>query len=83
MAVSSMQKLFKAAGHAVPNVAPSLEINPQHPLVMRLNKESDVQRFTDWTHILFDQALLNEGGQLDDPSAFVQRLNELLVTLTK
>jgi molecular chaperone HtpG len=82
MAVS-MQKLLKAAGHAVPNVAPSLEINPQHPLVMRLNNESDVQRFTDWTHILFDQALLNEGGQLDDPSAFVQRLNELLVTLTK
>ncbi len=82
MAVS-MQKLLKAAGHAVPNVAPSLEINPQHPLVMRLNDESDAQRFTDWTHILFDQALLNEGGQLDDPSAFVQRLNELLVTLSK
>ncbi len=82
MAVS-MQKLLKAAGHAVPAVAPSLEINPQHPLVMRLNNESDAQRFADWTHILFDQALLNEGGQLDDPSAFVQRLNDLLVTLGK
>ena len=82
MAVN-FQKMLKAAGHAVPSTAPILEINPQHPLVVRLNNETDVQRIADWTHLLFDQALLNEGGQLDDPTAFVQRLNDMLMLLTK
>lgn len=82
MAVN-FQKILKAAGHAVPSTAPILEINPQHPLVARLNNETDAQRITDWTYILFDQALLNEGGQLDDPTAFVQRLNEMLMLLAK
>ncbi len=80
MAVN-FQKMLKAAGHAVPSTAPILEINPQHPLVMRLNKETDAQRIADWTYLLFDQALLNEGGQLDDPTAFVQRLNDMLMSL--
>ncbi len=82
MAVN-FQKMLKAAGHTVPSTAPILEINPQHPLVMRLRHETDAQRITDWTYILFDQALLNEGGQLDDPTVFVQRLNDMLMLLTK
>ena len=58
-----------------------LEINPSHPIVQRLSEETDEGRFADWSHILFDQATLAEGGQLDDPAAFVRRLNELMLTL--
>jgi molecular chaperone HtpG len=49
--------------------------------VQRLKKEEDERRFADWSHILFDQATLAEGGQLDDPASFVKRLNELMLTL--
>jgi molecular chaperone HtpG len=62
----------------VPESRPILEITPSHALVTRLKDETDDQRFTDWSNILLDQALLSEGGQLDDPVAFVNRLNELL-----
>jgi molecular chaperone HtpG len=58
-----------------------LEINPHHPLVQRLKYETDEARFGDWSHILFDQALLAEGGQLDDPASFVKRLNELMLAM--
>ncbi|MCG6886023.1 MAG: molecular chaperone HtpG [Proteobacteria bacterium] len=78
MAVS-MQKLLKQAGHALPESKPILEINPDHPLVKRLRDEDVAQHFEDRTRILFDQALLSEGGQLDDPAAFVKRMNELLL----
>ena len=81
MAVS-MQKILKQAGHQLPEIQPVLEVNPDHPLVKRLNDETDAKRFEDWTHILFDQAMLSEGGQLDDPAAFVSRMNELLLLLT-
>jgi molecular chaperone HtpG len=81
MAVS-MQKLLKQAGHTLPESKPVLEINPQHPLLQWLHTEQDPQRFEDWTWILFDQAWLSEGGQLDDPAAFVNRMNELLLLLT-
>jgi molecular chaperone HtpG len=81
MAVS-MQKLLKQAGHKVPDLEPILEINPDHPLVQRLKTEADAQRFADWTHVLFDQAMLSEGGQLDDPAAYVTRMNQLLLLLT-
>jgi len=64
----------------VPGHKPILEINPHHPLVQRLKYESDESRFSDWSHILFDQALLAEGGQLEDPAGFVRRLNELMLT---
>jgi molecular chaperone HtpG len=60
---------------------PILELNPEHPLVLRLKSEGEGARFGDWVSILFDQALLAEGGQLDDPAAFVQRLNQLLLEL--
>lgn len=80
MAVS-MQKLLKQAGHTVPNLEPILEINPDHILVKRLKEESNEKRFEDWSHILVDQAMLSEGGQLEDPAAFVNRINELLILL--
>jgi len=79
MAVS-MQKILKQAGHEVPNLEPILEINTDHPLVKKLNDEQGSDKFADWTHILFDQAFLSEGGQLDDPAAFVARMNELLLS---
>jgi molecular chaperone HtpG len=82
MAVS-MQKILKQAGHQLPDIQPILEVNPDHLLVKRLNDETDEKRFEDWSRILFDQALLSEGGQLDDPAAFVSRMNELLLLLTE
>jgi molecular chaperone HtpG len=76
-----LERMLKAAGQLVPGSKPILEINPQHPIVQRLKDESDDQRFSDWSHILFDQALLAEGGQLEDPASFVKRLNEVMLTL--
>lgn len=78
----SMQKLLKQAGHKVPELHPTLEINPGHPLVRRLQNEGDEAKFKDWSSLLYEQALLSEGGQLDDPAAFVGRLNDLLLTLS-
>jgi molecular chaperone HtpG len=65
----------------VPASKPILEINPSHPIVERLKQETDDARFADWSHILFDQATLAEGGHLEDPASFVKRLNELMLTL--
>lgn len=81
MAVS-MQKLLKQAGHAVPDSKPILEVNVEHALVRRLKDEASDERFADWTHILFDQAMLSEGGQLEDPVSFVKRINELFALMT-
>ena len=55
-----------------------LEINPTHPIVVRMKEEDEDERFGDWAGILFDQAVLSEGGQLEDPAGFVSRLNELM-----
>jgi molecular chaperone HtpG len=74
---SNLERLLKSAGQKVPHIKPILEINPHHPMVQRLKTE--VSNFEDWSQILFDQALLAEGGQLEDPAAFVKRLNELLL----
>jgi molecular chaperone HtpG len=74
-------RLMKAAGQPVPDTQPIFEVNPRHPIVTRLAGEADNARFGDWTQLLFDQAVLSEGGQLEDPAAFVTRLNDLLVTL--
>jgi molecular chaperone HtpG len=76
-----LERMLKAAGQNVPGAKPILEINPQHPIVQRLKDESDERRFSDWSHILFDQAMLAEGGQLEDPASFVKRLNEVMLTL--
>jgi len=82
MAVS-MQKLLKQAGHSVPDTQPILEINPEHMLVNRLKAETDDERVADWTQILFDQAMLSEGGQLEDPVTFVKRMNDLFAIMAK
>jgi molecular chaperone HtpG len=77
----NLGRLLKASGQKVPTIKPVLEINPRHPIVDRLRNETDSNRFSDWSHILFDQATLAEGGQLDDPATFVKRLNELMLAL--
>jgi len=77
----NLERLLKASGQKVPTIKPVLEINPRHPIVDRLKDESDSSRFSDWSHILFDQATLAEGGQLDGPATFVKRLNELMLAL--
>jgi molecular chaperone HtpG len=59
-----------------------LEINPKHPLVERLNRHQDDPRLADWASVLFNQAVLTLGARIDDPAAFVTRLNDLLTTLT-
>jgi len=79
----NLQKMLKAAGQAVPASQPILEINPQHPLVLALKEEQDDVQFQDWASLLFDQAMLSEGGQLDDPAAFVKRMNSLLLRLSQ
>ncbi|MES1997899.1 MAG: molecular chaperone HtpG [Pseudomonadota bacterium] len=78
---ANLERLLKAAGQAVPNSKPILEINPHHALVQRLNDQTDSDKLKDWSAILFDQALLAEGGQLEDPAAFVRRLNALWLAM--
>ncbi|GAB1235560.1 molecular chaperone HtpG [Ferrigenium sp. UT5] len=75
----NLARLLKAAGQKVPVSQPILEINPSHPVVTRLKGEE--QRFDDWAAVLFDQALLAEGGQLDDPATFVKRINQLMLDM--
>ena len=77
----NLERILKAAGQQVSSSNPVLEINPSHPIVKRLKAEADEARFADWSHILFDQAMLAEGGQLEDPAGFVRRLNALMLTL--
>ncbi|MGZ4970270.1 MAG: molecular chaperone HtpG [Methylobacter sp.] len=77
----NMERIMKEAGQGL-NMGmgrkPIFELNPTHPLVVKMKEEQDDSRFADLTHILFDQAILSEGGQLDDPAAFVHKLNGLL-----
>jgi len=75
----NLARILKAAGQKVPDSKPIMEINPGHPLVQRLKYEE--AHFADWSQVLFDQALLAEGGQLEDPAGFVRRLNELMLAL--
>ncbi len=75
----NMVRILKAAGQNAPASKPVLEVNPDHRLVEKLKSEKDDTKFDDYTHVLFDQALLAEGGQLDDPASFVRRVNALLV----
>ncbi|MGZ8253060.1 MAG: molecular chaperone HtpG [Methylophilaceae bacterium] len=74
----NLERLLKAAGQKTPDSKPVLEINPQHAILQRLNTVDDETRFADWSKLLFDQALLAEGGQLEDPASFVRRMNSLL-----
>ncbi|MDF2940325.1 MAG: htpG [Gammaproteobacteria bacterium] len=74
-----LQRMMAAAGQAVPISAPILELNPKHDLLKHLQNEQDETKFADWTMILFEQALLAEGGQLEDPASFVKRVNRYLI----
>ncbi|MCD6027777.1 MAG: htpG [Solimicrobium sp.] len=75
----NLARMLKAAGQPAPDSKPILEINPDNPLVQRLKYEST--NFDDWAHILFDQAMLAEGGNLIDPSAYVKRMNGMLLDM--
>ena len=76
----NLARILKAAGQKAPDVKPILEINPNHPAVQRLKYEET--RFDDWANLLFEQALLAEGGQLEDPASFVKRINDLMLALS-
>ena len=75
----NLARMLKAAGQKAPATQPILEINANHPVVMRLKEEE--KHFDDWAAVLFDQALLAEGGQLDDPAGFVKRINHLMLEM--
>lgn len=78
---AQMRRLLESAGQKVPDSKPIIEINPEHPLVVKLDQEQDEDRFNDLAKVLFDQASLAEGGHLQDPAVYVQRLNKLLLDL--
>lgn len=78
---ANMQRILSSVGQAAPMTKPILELNPDHDLIIRLRDEENGERFNDWVNVLFDQALLAEGGQLDDPAAYVSRMNDLLLEL--
>ena len=76
-----MQQLMKQAGHEVPGSKPILEVNPSHPILELLDQEQDDDQFASWSRLLLDQALLADGGQLEDGAGFVKRMNEMFVAL--
>lgn len=79
---AQMRRMLEQAGQDVPDSKPIFELNPEHPLVKKLDQEADEERFADLVSVLFDQANLAEGGQLEDPAAYVGRLNKLLLELS-
>ncbi len=79
---AQMRRIMAAAGQNLPASKPILELNPQHPLVRKLDGESSETRFADLAHVLYDQAQLASGDQLSDPAAYVRRLNKLLLDLS-
>ncbi len=74
----NLQRMLKAMGQAAPAVKRILEINPTHPLILKLKQQTDEQRFIDWAYVLYDQSILSLGEQLENPTQFVNRLNDLL-----
>ena len=75
----NLERILKAAGQNTPDIKPVLEINPEHALIKKLSAEKDGKAFDEYSSVVFDQALISEGGQLEDPVGFVKRINELLV----
>ncbi|MES1924799.1 molecular chaperone HtpG [Salinisphaera sp. T31B1] len=78
-----LERILKEAGQAMPNTAPHLEINPTHPLVERLADEQGEDEFEAFSQLLFEQAILAEGGELDDPATFVRRMNQMLLAVSR
>ena len=76
---ANLQRILKASGQELPSSKRILEINAKHPLLSRLEAESDSTRIENWASMLYEQALLAEGGRLDDPAAFVKRMNDMLL----
>ncbi len=76
-----MQQLMKQMGQDIPNTQPVLEVNPSHPILRLLDKEPDDEKFSNWSELLLDQAMLADGGQLDDGAGFVKRMNEMFLAL--
>ncbi len=79
---AQMRRLMESAGQQVPDSKPIIEINPGHPLVKKMDAESDEDRFSDLAKVIFDQANLAEGGSLEDPASYIHRLNKLLIELS-
>jgi len=79
---AQMRRILEAAGQAIPESTPTLEINASHPLIMRLDQEQDEERFVDLCQIIMDQATLAEGSPLTDPASYVSRLNKLLLEMS-
>jgi molecular chaperone HtpG len=77
-----MERLLKSAGQKV-DFKPILELNPEHVLVKKLEQISDTESFQEWSHLLLEQAIVAEGGQLEDPASFVKRFNKILLSLAK
>ncbi|TPE52315.1 molecular chaperone HtpG [Maribrevibacterium harenarium] len=77
-----MRRLLEQAGQKVPESKPTLEVNPDHPIVQKMDQESDEERFADMAWLLFEQATLSEGGQLEDPASFVSRMNKIIVQMS-
>ncbi|MFQ3322349.1 MAG: molecular chaperone HtpG [Pseudomonadales bacterium] len=80
---AQMRQIMEAAGQSMPVTKPTLELNPDHPLIQKLEAEVDEDRFAEFVEVLFNQAQLAEGAHLDDPAAYVQKLNKLLLSLIK
>jgi len=80
---SQLSKMMQAAGQAVPETKPIMEVNPDHEIILKLQDETDEQRFSDWASVLLGQALLAERGQLENPSSFARQLNQLLLQLSR
>ncbi len=76
-----LERLLKEAGQQAPHIQPILELNPLHPMIVRLKGEESEENFSDWANLLFEQALLAEGGRLEEPALFVKRLNSLLLAM--
>ena len=72
-----MERLLRAAGQHVAEVKPIFEVNPDHAIILRMQKGLENEKLNEWVHILYDQALLAEGSALTDPAAFVTRMNKL------
>ena len=79
----NLSRMLKAAGQEVPAVEPILEINVNHPIVKKMADEKDKDRFSDWSSIVLDQAMLADGGTLEDPATFVVKLNNLILDLSQ